>query len=85
MGVIHSIASKDGLESAAGAVIDRLSKNAPLSLRAIKALLVREMAFRDGIPHADVDRLVNATRTSADSKEGIAARLEKRAPAFKGI
>ncbi len=85
MGVIHSIASADGLEGAASAVIDRLSKNAPLSLRAIKALLVREMAFRDGVYHGDVDKLVNATRTSADSKEGIAARLEKRAPVFKGV
>ncbi len=85
MGVIHSTAAPDGLEAAAAAVIDRLSRNAPLSLRAIKALLVREMAFRDGVYHADVDQLVNATRTSTDSKEGIAARLEKRSPNFKGI
>jgi enoyl-CoA hydratase/carnithine racemase len=84
MGVIHSTTAPDDLEAAAGKIIDRLSKNAPLSLRAIKALLVREMAFRDGVYHADVDQLINATRTSDDSKEGIAARLEKRAPVFKG-
>jgi enoyl-CoA hydratase/carnithine racemase len=84
LGVIHSTASPDELEAAAGAVIDRLAKNAPLSLRAIKALLVREMAFRDGVYHGDVDKLINATRTSYDGKEGIRARLEKRAPAFKG-
>jgi enoyl-CoA hydratase/carnithine racemase len=84
MGVIHSVAPADQLEAAASAVIDRLAKNAPLSLKAIKALLVREMAFRDGIYHEDVDRLINATRTSYDGKEGIRARLEKRAPAFKG-
>ncbi|MND08740.1 hypothetical protein D3C83_315810 [compost metagenome] len=50
----------------------------------MKALLVREMQFRDGIDHADIDRLVDAARTSADSREGIAARLEKRQPKFTG-
>ena len=85
LGVIHSTAAPDALEAAASKIIDRLAQNAPLSLRAIKALLVREMAFRDGVYHGDVDKLVNATRTSADSKEGIAARLEKRAPNFKGV
>ena len=38
------------LEAVAGAVIERLAANAPLSLRAMKALIVREMAFRDGSP-----------------------------------
>ena len=36
------------------------------------------------IPHSDVDALVDAARASADAREGIAARLEKRAPAFEG-
>jgi enoyl-CoA hydratase/carnithine racemase len=85
MGVIHGAAPPDELEAAADKVIDRLSRNAPLSLRAIKALLVREMAFRDHVDHSAVDELVNATRTSEDSKEGIAARLEKRAPVFRGV
>ncbi len=84
LGLIARVAPPEGLEAAATAVIDRLAANAPLSLRAMKALLVREMAFRDAIPHADVDALVDAARTSADAREGMAARLEKRAAKFEG-
>jgi enoyl-CoA hydratase/carnithine racemase len=72
------------LDAAVQTIIDRLASNAPLSLRAMKALIVREMHFRDGIPHADVDILVDAARSSDDAREGIAARLEKRAPRFTG-
>ena len=72
------------LDGAAAAIVDRLAANAPLSLKAMKALLVREMKFRDAITHDDVDALVETARTSADSREGIAARLEKRAPSFTG-
>ena len=68
----------------AGEVIQRLADNAPLSLKAMKALIVREMAFRDGIAHEDVDALVEVVRRSADAQEGMAARLARRKPAFKG-
>lgn len=84
LGLIARIAPPGELEAAARAVIERLAANAPLSLRAMKALLVREMAFRDGISHADVDALVDAARTSNDAREGMRARLEKRAPQFEG-
>lgn len=84
LGVISRLASPETLEAEAALVIDRLAANAPLSLRAMKSLLVREMQFRDGIPHEDVDRLVDAARTSGDAREGMAARLEKRTPAFTG-
>ncbi|MEO8540180.1 MAG: enoyl-CoA hydratase/isomerase family protein [bacterium] len=84
LGLIARLAEPDALEAAASAVIERLAANAPLSLRAMKALLVREMAFRDGIPHEDVDALVDAARTSTDAREGMAARLEKRSPNFSG-
>ena len=84
LGVISRLAPPEGLEAAAQAVIDRLAANAPLSLRAMKALLVREMEFRDGIEHHDVDALVAGAQTSQDAREGIAARLEKRTTRFTG-
>jgi enoyl-CoA hydratase/carnithine racemase len=84
LGIISRLAEPADLDAAAGAVIERLAANAPLSLRAMKALLVREMRFREGIAHEDVDRLVDVARLSTDAQEGIAARLEKRAPTFQG-
>ncbi len=84
LGIIARVAPPDRLDAAADAIVQRLVANAPLSLRAMKALLVREMAFRDGIDHAEVDVLVRAARDSADAREGIAARLERRQPRFTG-
>ena len=84
LGLISRIAEPDGLEAEAGTLISRLAKNAPLSLRAIKALLVREMAFRDNIAHDDVDALVAIAGRSADAAEGMLARMEKRDPVWKG-
>ena len=84
LGVIARVVDPDELEEAAQKIIQRLAANAPLSLKAMKALLVREMQFRDEIEHADVDKLIEEARNSADAKEGIAAKLEKRLPNFVG-
>jgi len=84
LGLIHRAAPPADLETTAQAVIQRLAANAPLSLRAMKALLVRAMGFRDGIEHADIDALVATASASADAREGIAAMLERRAPSFEG-
>ena len=83
-GLIARVATKDQLEAEVRKIVDRLSGNAPLSLKAMKAMIVRQLAFRDGTVHDDVDDLVQAARKSNDSKEGMAARLEKRKPNFSG-
>ncbi len=84
LGLIASALPPDQLLSAAAAVIERLAANAPLSLRAVKAVIGRAMSFRDPIAHADVDAAVLKAVHSADAKEGRTARAEKRPPRFTG-
>jgi len=84
LGLIARCVPAEKLESAVGTVIERLAANAPLSLRAMKALTVRQFEFRDGIKHDDIDALVQAAMRSEDAQEGMKARLEKRTPRFKG-
>ena len=84
LGVISRVVSPHRLQAEADAVIGRLAANAPLSLRAIKALINREMAFRDEIEHNDVDELVAAARDSEDARVGIAARLAGDVVDFQG-
>jgi enoyl-CoA hydratase/carnithine racemase len=84
LGLIYKSVPAGALDAAAEAVISRLAGNAPLSLKAMKALLVRAMSFRDGISHTDVDALVAEAGRSADAREGIAAMLERRTPRFEG-
>ncbi|PCI50429.1 MAG: hypothetical protein COB51_03390 [Moraxellaceae bacterium] len=84
MGLISRVAAPEELESEAQKIIDRLTANAPLSLIAMKALLVREMCFRDGIYHKDVDRLISNASNSDDAREGVKARMEKRTAEFRG-
>jgi enoyl-CoA hydratase/carnithine racemase len=84
LGLIARCVPADQLEAEASKVIARLAANAPLSLKAMKALTVRQMEFRDGIKHEDVDSLVRAAMQSQDAQEGMKARLEKRTARFQG-
>lgn|ERR1019366_5128760 len=84
LGVLAEIALPEELEAKAASIIGRLVANAPLSLRAMKAAIMREMQFRDDIPHDDIDALIMQASTSADAIEGMAARIEKRQPNFQG-
>jgi enoyl-CoA hydratase/carnithine racemase len=84
LGVISRAVAPHRLEAEVDLIVERLAANAPLSLRAMKALLYREMQFRDGIDHRAEDELVDAARMSADAREGVAARVEKRTARFRG-
>lgn len=83
LGIISHLAEPDDFKATVDKVVDRLERNAPLSLKALKAVLVRQMTFRDAIPHEDLDQMLGRVRESEDAKEGIAAFLEKRRPNFQ--
>ncbi len=84
LGIIARCVPASELEAAAQKIIDRLAANAPLSLRAMKGLTVRQLQFRDAIPHDDIDAQVRAAMQSQDAQEGMKARLEKRTAVFRG-
>lgn len=84
LGLIARCVPADQLETEADKVIGRLANNAPLSLKAMKALTVRQLELRDHIKHDDIDALVVAAMQSQDAQEGMKARLEKRTAKFTG-
>lgn len=84
LGIIARAVPADQLQQTADQLVNRLAANAPLSLVAMKGLLNRLMAFRDGVDHEDIDRLVQAASSSNDAREGVAARMGKRDAQFTG-
>ena len=84
LGIVARVADAGGLDEAARIIIDRLAANAPLSMRSMKHLLVAMNDHMMAADHGHLDRTALSTYESEDSKEGIAARLAKRTPAFKG-
>ena len=84
LGVVSRVAPKEALEEEALALVDRLVSNAPLAMRAMKSQIIRHNDFMMAIDHRDLDPEIEAVYQSADAKEGVAARLEKRVPKFYG-
>lgn len=83
-GAVARVADKDGLEEAAGAVVDRLAANAPLAMRSMKAIMNRQMSFLFDIDRGDTDAMVASVYASADAVEGVAVKVERRTPTFTG-
>ncbi len=84
LGIISRLAAPAELDAVADQVIQRLAENAPLSLKSMKRMLLREMTYRDGIDYGDLNAEVREVAASADAREGITARLEKRKSKFQG-
>ena len=84
LGLIARVAAPDALDAEAQKIIDRLSANAPMSLRSMKAMMVRQMAFREATSYDDLNADVAKVAASADALEGVKARLERRKPNFRG-
>jgi enoyl-CoA hydratase/carnithine racemase len=83
-GIIARVAEPDELDAAAKKIIDRLAANAPLSLKIMKRTIVRQMGFWHDMDAEDINAEVREVSASADAREGITARLERRSAQFRG-
>jgi methylglutaconyl-CoA hydratase len=81
MGLVHQVV--EDLDQAIDAQLDLLSRASPPALAATKALLAAVDRPLDEAVIEDTAQRIAERRASPDGKEGIAAFLEKRAPAWR--
>jgi len=83
-GLINKIVPRDELMTAAKEMAEKILANAPLPVRTIKEGAVRSQGWplQERVRLASL--LAGTLRTSADSKEGLTAFAEKRAPVWVG-
>jgi len=85
LGMANRVVPSDELDSAVTSLAEQIERNAPLSVRAMKAFVQRAMSIRrDALPREDLEAMHQEIRASQDLQEGLAARREKRLPVFRG-
>jgi enoyl-CoA hydratase/carnithine racemase len=83
MGMLHEVVPDEKLNDAATALAEKISSNAPLALRAMKATVRRCMTDAFDAWHDDLLKMARDVRQSQDAKEGVRAFLEKRKPVWR--
>lgn len=84
VGLVNRVTSPDTLMDEANAFAEKILQNGPLALRACKELVnrCRILSLDDSLRLFKL--LAGKVLSSEDTREGIAAFLEKRAPNWKG-
>jgi methylglutaconyl-CoA hydratase len=84
LGLVHEVVPAEQLETRGRALLAALAGNAPGAMAAAK-LLVRYVAGRpiDDVVIEETARVIADLRAGAEGREGVAAFLEKRAPAWR--
>jgi enoyl-CoA hydratase len=83
MGMVHEVLPNAKLDETAITLAQKISLNAPLSLRTMKKSLRRSMSESNDAYHDDILEMGRMVRASLDAKEGIRAFLEKRKPNWR--
>lgn len=84
MSLVQQIVADDQLDETVRAFAAQLADNAPLSMRAMKAIIRRCESAAFNAYHEDLDRFNAQVLASTDLKEGLRAFLEKRKPVWRG-
>lgn len=83
-GLINRVVPAAQLGTAVRDLAGQIARNAPLSLRAMKAYVQRATDAKRAHRRDDLDALFQQVQASEDAKEGLAAQRERRAPVFRG-
>jgi 2-(1,2-epoxy-1,2-dihydrophenyl)acetyl-CoA isomerase len=84
IGLITKVVADDALHDEAQALARTLAASAPLALAATKRLVWSGLGARVEAQLPEESRTVSALSGTADSREGLAAVLERRTPTFTG-
>ena len=84
LGIIARVAEPEDLDAVAGTLIDRLAANAPISMRTMKEIMLRQTDIMFHADHAALDARAQAVYSTQDAVEGVAAKVERRVPKFVG-
>jgi enoyl-CoA hydratase/carnithine racemase len=84
LGLVNRVVPAADLERAAADLCGQIARNAPLSVRAMKAFVQRASDERLAYRRDDLEEMSRVIRASADAREGLAAQRERRPPVFRG-
>ena len=84
LGLVNRVIASADLDRAVADLCAQIARNAPLSVRAMKAFVQRASDERRAYRRDDLEEMARVVRASADAREGLAAQRERRPPAFRG-
>ena len=84
LGLVNRVVPTAELDGTTITLAQQIARNAPLSLRVMKASAQRLAEQRRAIARDDLEELSRQVRASADLQEGLAAQRERRPPVFRG-
>lgn len=82
IGLINQVVPDEELDATAATLVARYAIGAPLAQAATKRLLWNTLVVERALP--EEARTVSLLSATADSREGLAAVIEKRQPTFRG-